>query len=378
MDEAWSFWEDAVFALACNTNANHHTDIAKGRAVIDPALQAIEQWLITRFELSESRSAGWLFLTGGSVVGLIVSTVLETRVAILATFLLLVFATGGYWRVKSYWRRLVRRVKAGATAPKPFDDFWSGSLKEHMVALPSSGRILFDANHHPTSIAHQMSPLDLVWLSGIMQSEPLKRALFASDLYPVKVLRPLPPVVVEKPEQDSSQIVVTNVMFDQRQVHGHASRHQEENQTAKPEPKPVRRGKSDLTRPWITDVAKADFPDLLVEFKKYLPAHLGWMAVVIEHAAPLIEKHPGWSQTKILTHLLDQFEKLSQWTDLKVKPKRDTIEKIFYRDRCDGKYVWVRQFFTDRDAQHKYRKESELSFQFESDTNPGTASEPSG
>jgi hypothetical protein len=190
-----------------------------------------------------------------------------------------------------------------------------------------------------------MTALGLIWLSGIAQAEPLKHALFDSDQYPAKILRPPPPFqVIQKPQRNTKKVVVTNVLIDLRQVHVHAPPNTEDSQTTKPEPKPARHGKSDLNRPWLTDVEAERFPDLLREFKRYLPDHLAWIAVVIENAAPLLEKNPGWSQSKILTELLKKFETLKQWTDLTFKSQRDTIEKIFYRSRNDKKYVWVGSF----------------------------------
>jgi hypothetical protein len=168
MDEAWSFWEDAAHSAKKG-------DPGVSPSAVNEAVEAINEWLIYEYERSTERSASWLFIFAVAGVTAASSALFELNAVTLGAAFGLVGATFGYWYEKSRYRRLVRAVRSGVNAPTPFTEYWQGELKGYVMSLASTDRTIFGKDGHPTRFQHEITALDMVWLSGIKEADVLRR-----------------------------------------------------------------------------------------------------------------------------------------------------------------------------------------------------------
>jgi hypothetical protein len=167
---------------------------------------------------------------------------------------------------------------------------------------------------------NDITALDVVWLTGVAEAHPLKIELYGRNDFPVAIARPSQPR--RKPKGQPS----TNSEYH-----------------------------------WLFALPKEAFYRRLAEFKEPLPDKQQWMAIVIETAYPLVERHNDWNDQRLLSSVLDKLNGTQEntkgdpeWTKLESKPDSGTIKKMFYRDRCDPSYKWVREYFEDLTMPHKH------------------------
>jgi hypothetical protein len=313
MDGTWSFLEDAAYAIG-------EGDVERGRPIVDQLKRSIDTWLIEEFQKSEFRRSMWLLLLGGTATTAIAASALGNNSA--ASFLLLAAlgATVGFWYQKSAYARIVTKVRAGKVAPQPIAEAFRQKFKDYFLSLPSDGRLMFDSNGNPVSPPKDITALDAVWLTGIAEAHPLKMELYGRNDFPVTITRPS------------------------------KSKH-------KPKGQPLANSKHH----WLLALPKDAFYRRLAEFKKPLPHKQKWMAIVIETAYPLVERHQDWNDQRLLNSVMDKLNGTQEnpkgdpeWTKLGDKPDGGTIKKMFYRDRSDPSYKWVREYFEDITMPHKY------------------------
>jgi hypothetical protein len=361
--ETWSFWEDAVDSIGKG-------DLETGRAAVDPDVALMEEWLTKSFNDRDMRSSAWLFFFAIACMialfGALNSAPVITAVMVVA----LGVAATGYIYEKSFYRRLVKRVRRGKPAPQVFTGGNGDATRNYISSMFSTPRTMFDKDGKPARFSHEPSALDLVWLTSINEALPLKQALCGRSQFPVAISRLEREIVVvslQQPEPESLQSITYNVTHetyvDQRQVHLYTNAAKAGQQNGSAE-EPVK-APSDNTDPsvdphWLGPISETEFSKLFVEFERHLPDALKWMALIVEQAKPIVDRHLDWTDLKLLNETLVQVQKTKEWKLLRKPPQPDTVEKLLYRDRSNS-YSWVREFFTRVGAPHKYDKSGQIS-----------------
>jgi hypothetical protein len=100
-----------------------------------------------------------------------------------------------------------------------------------------------------------MTALDLVWLTSIKEALPLKRALCGRDGFPVAISRPECEVVAPLSQPESPPTITYNVtheaIFDQRQLHIHATGATADNPHRKTSRKSKSKAATEIAPHWL-------------------------------------------------------------------------------------------------------------------------------
>jgi hypothetical protein len=355
--ESCSFWEDAA-------NSIGNGDVEKGRAAVDPDVALMEKWLTKAFNDRDERSSGWLFLFAIACM-IALFGALNSAPFITAVMVgVLCVATVGYTSEKLFYRRLVKKVRRGKSAPQVFTDGYVGPARNYIPSMFSTSRTMFGNEGEPVRFAHEPSALDLVWLSSIKEALPLKQALCGSDQFPVAISYPErevvpPPQPESQPQPKITYYVTKNAYFDQRQLHVHASAATADSRAPTAARATKSKAAANIAPHWLHPIDQTTFEGRYVSFDEYLPGALKWMSLVVRHAYPVVQKHKGWSDAKLLDKILQDISTLLATSDnsksLPALPNGDTIKKLFNRGRADPAYRWVREYFTDHSRRHKYQ-----------------------
>jgi hypothetical protein len=356
MSKPWSFYEDAVFRIG-------DSDVAKGRTAIDPTVKSIEEWLTDTFSRIQFRSSAWLFLFSIASTALLIAALYETSFIALILVLIVAVTVTAYWHEKSFFSRLVKRVRDGALAPKNFIDDNGEAARNYISSIFSTSRIIFDSFDEPARLGHRMTALDLVWLTSIKEALPLKRALCGRDEFPVAISRPECEVVAPLSQPESPPTITYNVtheaIFDQRQLHIHATGATADNPHRKTSRKSKSKAATEIAPHWLYPLDQTYVDARLVSFEEHLPKSLKWMSLIILHAYPVIQRHQGWSDANLLDKALEHIATLRSIPNgrqrLHPLPDSGTIKKMFNRGRSDPNYGWVQEYFTDPNRPHKYQ-----------------------
>ncbi len=357
MREKWSFLEDAVDQIGVG-------NVDKGRAAVVRTLEPIERWLIETYIKRDRRSSSWLLLLVSASVALLVSVWVEPS---FSTFVLILFAlagASGYIYEKTFYQRLVQNVRRGKPAPEVFTDESGKPAHSYVTSMFSTSRMMFDSSGKPARLTHKATELDLVWLISINEAEPLKRALCGTAQFPVAILCPEREIVTPtQPEYKTQQSVTYNftqeTYVDQRQLHVHASTASSDSKTPKAARPTKSKAAANITSHWLYQLDKAAFEERYASFEEHLPGTLKWMSLVIHQAYPVVQRHKGWTDAKLLVKILENISALRATSDhsksLPAIPDSGTIKKMFNRGRADPAYRWVREYFTDHRRPHKYQ-----------------------
>lgn len=357
MREKWSFLEDAVDRIG-------NGDVEKGRAAVDPALEPIERWLVDTYIKRDRRSSAWLLLFVFASVALIISVWIQPSSITFVAMLFALAGASGYIYEKTFYQRLVRNVRRGKPAPEVFTDESGKPAHSYVKSMFSTSRMMFDSSGEPARLTHKATELDLVWPISIKEAEPLKQALCGTPQFPVAISCPEREIVAPTQSERETQPSVTynftqETYVDQRQLHVHASAASSDSKSTKATRPTKSKAAANIAPHWLYQLDKAAFEKRYASFEEHLPGTVKWMSLVIREAYPVVQRHKGWTDAKLLAKILENISNLRTTSDhsksLPAIPDSGTIKKMFNRGRAAPAYRWVREYFTDHRRPHKYQ-----------------------
>lgn len=148
MRETWSFWEDAVDSIGKG-------DLEKGRAAADPDVALMEKWLIKAFNDRDQRSSAWLFLFAITCMIALFGALNSASVITAVMVVALGVAATGYIYEKSFYRRLVKSVRQGKSAPQVFTGGNGDATRNYVSSMFSTPRTMFDKDGKPARFSYR-------------------------------------------------------------------------------------------------------------------------------------------------------------------------------------------------------------------------------